>query len=249
MISAIVLTYNEEEVLEDALKSLSGFADEIVLVDSNSTDKTHTIAKKYKAKVVTHELVSFAQQRNEGLKHAKGDFVFYLDADERLSSEFKKEALALVTSYNPQSSIAGYFVKRKTYYFGRDWGLYDSVQRFFYKRKLIEWYGVVHETPRVDGEFGSILSPILHYTHRSLEQMLAKTNKWSNYEAELRFKAHHPKMTWWRFPRVMATEFYKSYFLQKGYKNGTYGIVESLYQSFSMFITYAKLWELQTTKK
>ena len=69
--------------------------------------------------------------------------------------------------------------------------------------------------------------------------------QWSTIEAELRFKARHPKMTWWRFPRVMFTAFYDSYIKQKGYKVGAVGIMESMYQAFSIFITYAKLWELQ----
>ncbi len=248
MISAIIITYNEEEVLEDSLKSLSGFADEIIIIDSKSTDKTQPIAKKYKARVFEHELSSFAEQRNLGAKYAKGDFIFYLDADERLTEEFKKEALGTISAYNPLSHIAGYFIKRKTFYFGKDWGLTDSVQRLFYKKKLKEWYGIVHESPTVDGQFERINAPINHFTHRNMQQMIIKTNKWSKYEAELRIKAHHPRMTWWRFPRVMITEFLKSYVTQKGYKNGTYGLIESIYQSYSAFITYAKLWELQNRK-
>ncbi len=249
MISTIIITYNEEEVLEDALKSLKDFTDEIILVDSKSTDNTQLIGKKYEARIIENELKSFAEQRNVGLKHAKGDFIFYLDADERLTDEFKNEALAIIQAYNPLSHIAGYFIKRKTFYFDHDWGMTDSVQRLFYKQKLKEWYGIVHETPKVDGELEQVSAPILHYTHRSLEQMIIKTNKWSVYEAELRYKANHPRMTWWRFPRVMISEFFRSYFGQKGYKNGTYGVVESIYQSFSIFITYAKLWELQNKKR
>lgn len=245
MISTVIITYNEEEVLERCLKSLDGFSDEIIVVDSNSSDRTLEIARKYKAKIVEQKLTSFAEQRNLGFKHAKGDFLFYLDADEEITSEFKKEVLGLVSEYNPESNIAGYFINRKTYYFGKDWGLTDQVQRLFYAKKLKEWYGVVHETPKVDGRFDQISSPINHFTHRNLEQMLEKTNRWSVYEAKLRFDAHHPKMSWWRFPRVMIPEFFKSYIGQKGYKNGTAGFIEAMYQSFSIFITYAKLWELQ----
>lgn len=248
MISTIIITYNEEEVLERCLKSLQGFTDEIIVVDSYSGDKTQEIAKRHKAKIIEQKLTSFAEQRNEGLKHAKGDFVFYLDADEEITSEFKKEALGLVKEYNPESNTAGYFIKRKTYYFGKDWGLTDSVQRLFYKKKLKEWFGVVHETPRVEGVFDVISAPINHFTHRSLEQMLEKTNRWSVYEAQLRLKANHPPMSWWRFPRVMIPEFFKSYIGQKGYRNGTAGFIEAIYQSFSIFITYAKLWELQNKR-
>ena len=79
--------------------------------------------------------------------------------------------------------------------------------------------------------------------------MLAKTIKWSDTEAQLRYKNNHPRMTWWRFPRVILQAFYQSYIVQQGYKVGTVGVVESLYQSFSMFVTYAKLWELQQKKE
>jgi len=108
---------------------------------------------------------------------------------------------------------------------------------------------VVHETPTIKGAFGEIERPINHYTHRSLSQMVEKTNEWSEYEAELRIKAGHPEMTWWRFFRVIVTAFFKSYVFEKGYKNGTEGIIEAIYQSFSIFITYAKLWEMQREKK
>lgn len=248
MISTIILTNNSADVLEDCLRSLGDFSDEIILIDSRSTDKTVEIGKKYNAKIVEHPLISFADQRNIGLDHARGEWLIYVDTDERLTPEFKKEALEKIKSHDENGNNAGYFIRRKTFYFGRDYHLTDRVQRLFYKKKFKEWYGKVHETPKVNGEFDTINSPIEHYTHRTLEQMVEKTNKWSDFEAELRFKAHHPKMSWWRFPRVMITESFKSYFGQKGWRNGTDGFIESIYQGYSMFITYAKLWELQNKK-
>lgn len=249
MISVILITQNEEEVLEDALKSLEGFADELIIVDSDSVDNTVEIARSHSAKVIKNRLISFSEQRNIGFKNAKGDWIFYLDADERITPEFKKEALSKISSYDPQSKTAGFFVRRETYYFGKKWGFTDQVQRLFYRERFKEWYGVVHETPKVEGKFEVIHEPILHFTHRNLSQMIEKTNKWSNYEADLRYNAHHPEMTWWRFPRVMVTEFLRSYMIGGGYKNGTRGLIESMYQAFSIFITYAKLWELQGKKK
>lgn len=249
MISVVIITYNEEEVLEDCLKSTHDFADEIILVDSGSTDNTVEIAKKYKARIIEHVLTSFSEQRNIGLKEAKGDWVYYLDADERLTPAFIKEAKSIISFYDASSDIAGFFINRKTFYFDKDWHFTDQVQRLFYAKKLKGWHGIVHETPIIEGKYGSISSFILHFTHRNLEQMLEKTNKWSDYEAELRYKANHPRMSWWRFPRVIVTEFFKTYIARRGYKNGTEGIIESIYQAFSIFITYAKLWELQNKKK
>ena len=117
------------------------------------------------------------------------------------------------------------------------------------KEKLKGWHGVVHETPEVQGSLETINEPILHFTHRNLEQMVAKTNDWSEYEANLRVRTDHPKMNFFRFIRVMATGFTRSYIFEKGYKNRTAGLIESVYQAFSMFITYAKLWEKQQARK
>ena len=79
--------------------------------------------------------------------------------------------------------------------------------------------------------------------------MISKTIEWSQIEAELRFNANHPKITWWRFPRVMLSAFFDSYIKQGGWRVGTAGIIESIYQAFSIFITYAKLWEKQLKMK
>ena len=119
------------------------------------------------------------------------------------------------------------------------------MERFFKKDDLEEWYGDIHETARVKGEIGKLEGFLLHFTHTDLTSMVEKTIKWSQVEAALRFNAHHPQMSWWRFYRVMLTAFYDSYIKQKGWKAGTAGLVESIYQSFSMFITYARLWEMQ----
>jgi hypothetical protein len=122
--------------------------------------------------------------------------------------------------------------------------------RLFKKDNLTKWKGRLHESPVVDGVIGEIKDGfILHFTHRDLESMLNKTIEWSTQEAMLRYNSGHPQMTWWRFPRVMLTAFFDSYIKQRGYKAGAMGVVESVYQSFSMFITYAKLWELQKLAK
>jgi hypothetical protein len=114
---------------------------------------------------------------------------------------------------------------------------------------LVEWYGQLHESPKIKGEVGELDEFIIHYTHDDLSSMVKKTNTWSDVEAETRIHIHHPKMTWWRFPRVMLSAFWDSYIRQSGWKAGTAGFIESIYQSFSIFITYAKLWELQNEKR
>ncbi len=243
-ISAIILTKNAEELIADCLDSVS-FCDEIIVIDDNSTDRTVDLAKHMGAHVFSDEAKSFAEKRNFGLKKAKGKWILYVDSDERISPELKTSIQDLVAK--ERSTVSAYRIKRKNFYFGNhEWPYIEKLERLFKKTKLQEWYGDLHETAKVDGEIADIEDGFLfHYTHRDLTSMVEKTIKWSDVEADLRLKANHPKMSGWRFFRVMLTAFYGSYIKQEGWRAGTAGLVESIYQSFSMFITYAKLWEKQ----
>lgn len=248
MLSIIILTKNSEITLADCISNVLPIAGEVIVVDSGSTDRTIEIAKMQGARVIEHPMKNFADQRNVAMQHAKGDWVLYLDSDEFVTQRFCREVTKIIDGYSQESDIGGYYIARKTYYYGKDWGLTDHVQRLFVKEKFKEWKGVVHETPYINGQFGYIKSPVHHFTHQNLSQMLTKTIQWSDHEADLRFKAQHPAMTPLRFVRVMATGFFSSYFKDNGYKNGTEGFIEAIYQAYSMFITYAKLWEKQNKK-
>ena len=110
---------------------------------------------------------------------------------------------------------------------------------------MVGWEGAVHEHAIYTGEVGTLQNPIIHYTHRNLELMTAKTNQWSEVEADMLLASHHPLMNELRFIRIMLTKFFDSYIKQGGWKIGTPGFIESLYQAYSYFIIYAKLWEKQ----
>ncbi|MDO8659108.1 MAG: glycosyltransferase family 2 protein [Candidatus Parcubacteria bacterium] len=246
-ISAIVITKNAENLIADCLDSLS-FCEEIIVIDSNSDDRTGEIARKMGAKVFEHSFQDFSETRNFGLKKAIGEWVLYVDADERVTPELalniKNQTLS---TENPNLAFR---IKRKNFYFGdNEWPYIEHLERLFKKNKLEGWYGKIHESPRIKGEIGKLDGYLLHYTHRDLSSMVKKTIEWSKTEAELRYKAGHPRMTWWRFPRVMITAFLDFYIRQGGWKVGVVGIIESLYQAFSIFITYARLWEMQEKLK
>lgn len=248
-LTVIIISRADEDVVGDAIKSAKDFADEILVIDSNNNNETELIGKRLGARVIKHPFKNFSDQRNFAILHAKNPWVLYLDSDERLTPEFCKEVSVKIDSHSEADNINGYYITRRTYYYGKDWNFEDKVQRLFLKKHFVEWRGVVHETPIIKGEFGIIHSPIIHLTHRNLSQMVRKTNEWSEYEAGLRFESGHPRMVPWRFFRVMASEFFNSYIKNKGYKNGTHGLIEATYQSFSIFITYAKLWEMQEKRK
>jgi glycosyltransferase involved in cell wall biosynthesis len=247
-ISGIIIAKDAENLIADCLDSLS-FCDEIIVVDNESEDRTCEIAEKMGAKVFAHQLSDdFSELRNFGLKKAMDEWILYVDADERVTPLLRDEIIR--SANNLINKYAGFRVQRKNFYFGNhEWPYIEKLERFFKKDKLDGWYGKLHESPKVKGEIGELEGYLLHYTHKDLKSMLEKTIKWSKVEAELRFKSGHPKMTWWRFPRVMLTAFFDSYIKQGGWKVGTVGLMEGMYQSFSIFVTYARLWEMQQEKK
>lgn len=242
-VSAIIITHNSESLVANAMDSVR-FCDEVIIIDNNSTDRTVELTKMLGAKVYEIDSGDFSEKRNYGLKKAKSKWVLYIDDDERVTPELR-ENIKEVTDKRI-AEYSAYKIKRKNFYLGNhEWPSIEEHLRLFNKNKLKEWKGKLHETPIVEGKISVLDGFLLHYTHRNLTEMVEKTTEWSRIEAELRYKSNHPKMTWWRFFRVMLTAFHDSYFKQKGYKAGVAGLVESMYQSFSMFITYARLWELQ----
>lgn len=246
-ISSIILTKNSEDQIVDCIESVS-FCDDIIIIDENSNDRTVDLAKKNGAVVFSYKGESFAERRNFAIKKSKSKWIFYIDSDERVTDELKESILKVVNQKKPEYSA--YKIKRKNFYLGEhEWPYIESLERLFDKASLEGWYGDLHETPKFKGNIGELNGFLEHFTHRDLTSMVNKTAEWSKIEAELRFNSKHPPMTWWRFPRVMLTAFYGSYIKQKGYKAGTAGLIESIFQSFSMFITYARLWELQQKTK
>lgn len=240
-LSGVVIAKNGEELLTDCLNSLS-FCDEVVVVDAGSTDNTSSLAKKLGARVVAGTHGDFAKQRNVGRDGAKGDWILYIDTDERVSPKLQKHIQEAIKT----NEYAAYRIKRKNFYLGNhEWPKIERLERLFQKENLEGWYGKLHETAKVKGEIGDIDGFLLHYTHRDLSSMLEKTIQWSQTEAHLRLDANHPRIVSWRLLRVMITGFYDSYIKQGGWKAGIMGLIESLYQSYSMFVTYARLWEMQ----
>lgn len=247
-ITGVIIAKNDEKMIAEALRSIS-FCNELIVIDNGSKDKTKEVALGLGAKVFDINSGDFSQIRNFGLSKATCDFVLYIDTDERVD-EILQKSISKILETRLKSKYAAYKLNRKNFYFGQhEWPHIERLERLFVREDLEGWKGKLHESPIIKGEVGDLDGLIIHFTHRDLTSMLNKTIDWSDKEALLRYNNNHPKMTWWRFPRVMITGFLGSYIKQGGYKAGTAGIVESMFQAFSMFITYAKLWELQQTVK
>ena len=245
MISILVLTKNEERLIGVCLES-ANWADEIILVDNFSTDKTLEIAKKYTDKIFQKEFEGYDKERNYALSHSRGDWIFYLDADERIAAQLREEIEQAIS--HQLSAFSAFAVPRKNILLGK-WqkhgGWWPDYQiRLFKKTTLKAWQGELHEQPIFDGNLGYLKNPLLHLTHRDIVSMMAKTAQWAPIEAKLRLEADHPAMSWWRFVKIVKVELL-SRFLKGGWRDGVEGVIEIFYQTFSLFITYVKLWEMQ----
>lgn len=250
MISVIIITKNEEEMLPGALKTVR-WADEIVLVDTGSNDKTVSIAKKVGARVVESNGNNFSEWRNTGLKEARGEWLLYLDADERITPGLKNEISKVISEGNTQ--YAAYAIPRKNIILGREFkhgGFWpDYVKRLYKKSSLSKWEGELHEEPVIKGEMGHLNNPMEHIKHEDFSQMVEKTNKWSEVEAKLMYEAGHPPMNIPRFLTAMGREFLHRMILKRGFLDGPEGIMFAMYQVYSRFVSYAKLWELQEKER
>jgi glycosyltransferase involved in cell wall biosynthesis len=250
-ISVIVLTRNEEPVITDCLESVR-WADEIVVIDHGSTDKTLEIVKKFGVKEIINapENSNFSDRRNLGVKEASGEWLLYVDADERVTPELKREILSIVHSSSFKSQMSAYAIPRKNIrlskvlYHGGWWP--DYVLRLIKKEKLKSWKGELHEQPRVEGEVGKLKEAFVHFSHRgSFEHKLQNTINWSKIEAQKMYDANHPTMTVFRFLSAMWREFFRRMIKYQAWRDGLEGVIEAIYQVFSVFISYARLWEMQ----
>jgi len=249
MLSAIIITKNEEDMIRDCLISLK-FSDEIIVVDTGNIDRTNEIATSYKAKIIKSVNKDYSQFRNDGLKAAKGNWVLYVDADERVTPLLKNEIEHIISSYETESAYAiprqNIFLGKEMYYGG--WGN-DYVIRLFLKKNLTEWKNPLHEEPVFIGELGKLTSKLVHFSHRDLSSMLEKTLGFTNYEARLRYEINHPPVVAWRLSRVMLTEFWLRFVKLSAWRDGTKGVIDGVFQVFNSFVIYARLWEMQQHAK
>jgi glycosyltransferase involved in cell wall biosynthesis len=242
----IILAKNVAEEIVAALKT-SRFADEIVVVDTGSTDDGQTLrlAKQFADKVVRTDGHDFAKWRNLGAKEAKGDWLLYLDSDERIPYKLANEIQAELAA--PQHEA--YTIYRYEVMLGKHlkhWGD-PRVLRLMKKSALKRWVGKLHEQPEIEGTIGQLQHKLVHLTHKNIDEKLTSTINWSRLEAQMLFDAHHPPVKGWRFIRIMATEFFYRAVRQRLWLDGTEGWLEIIYQMFSRYLTYVRLWELQHT--
>ncbi|HVF91793.1 MAG TPA: glycosyltransferase family 2 protein [Blastocatellia bacterium] len=248
-ISATVITLNEERNIRAALESLY-WADEIIVVDSNSTDRTVEIAREFTTEVHVRQWPGYSAQKTFAAEVARHDWIFNLDADERVSDELAGELLALKENDDPPA--AGYEMPRATFYLGR-WikhaGWYPDFKLRLYDRRRGRWKGdYVHESVEVDGPAERLSGEILHKTVESASEHHLRMDKYTTLAAlELHARGRRASASSILISPVVA--FIRSYFLKLGFLDRVPGLAISLFAAHYAFLKQLKLWELSATEK
>nr|WP_298993779.1 glycosyltransferase family 2 protein [uncultured Polaribacter sp.] len=241
-ISAIIPTLNEEIHIEAAIKSVE-FADEIIVIDSFSTDKTVELAEKHNVKIIKRKFDDFSSQKNFAISKAKHSWIYVLDADERVTPEVQNEILDAVQ--NPKNNV-GFYVRRSFYFAGKKikysgWQR-DKVVRLFLKEHCT-YQGIVHETIRTNGELGFFKNKIDHFGYKNYNHFISKIHQYGELKAkELHSKGK--KVSAYHILIKPTYRLFSHFILKKGFLDGYTGLVLSITQAYAVLTRYIKLWLL-----
>lgn len=248
MISAAVLTKNEEKNIVDCIESLS-WCDEIIVVDDNSEDRTKDIAEKMKARVFTHALDNnFSEQRNFALRQAQYDWILFVDADERVTPELQKEILLHVA--NPGNPYVGFYIQRRDILFGKrlQYGEVGNIKLLrLAKKEAGLWQGKVHERWNIKGSIGMLKNSLIHYPHQTLTEFLQEINFYSTLRAQELYDKGI-KTNGFLIILYPKAKFFLGFVLKQGFRDGIAGFVFAILMSFHSFLVRGKLWLLWNKK-
>lgn len=248
LLSVVVITKNEERNIDDCLGSVHGWADEIIIVDDESTDKTVELAKKYATKILHRKMDNEGIHRNWAYAQAKNEWVLSLDADEIASDELKEE----ISRVLPSTQFHAFDIPLRNY-IGQYWVQYsgwypaNKLRLFMKSRFKYEEVGV-HPKVFLDGGTGHLTKDIIHKGYPDFEHFLASLNRQTTLEAKKWIETGRSmplgKAVWRTIDR-----FPRSYIGKKGYKDGFIGFMIAFFASLYQIMSYAKYWELKKPKQ
>lgn len=238
-LSVIIPAYNEETYIEDAIRSVS-FANEIIVIDSYSTDSTRDKAKNMGCTVLERKFDNFSAQKNFAIKAAKGDWVLFLDADERVTEKLKHEIQE--TLKNPKYN--GYTISFPHFYMNRF--LYHKVDRVvrLVKNKNIHFTGDVHEKLNFDGKAGALHNFMIHYTYKGLFHLLAKKDSYAWFQAQMAVRKGK-KVTCLHLIFKPLYRFFHAYIIKKGFLDGVPGLALASMNAYGVLSRYVKMMLIQ----
>ncbi|WP_353778309.1 glycosyltransferase [Winogradskyella sp. 3972H.M.0a.05] len=245
-LSGVIITFNEERYIETCLQSLSKVVDEIVVVDSFSTDKTKSICEAYNVTFIEQEFLGYVEQKNFALKHASHDYIVSLDGDESLSEPLQKSILDLKSNWTHD----GYFANRFNNLCGQwikhsDW--YPNKKLRVFNRQKAQWGGhKIHETVKLNdpkAPIGFLNGDILHWPYQTYSEFNNKMELFSSISAQSYFELGK-KAPMWKILWNPFWAFFKAYFLRLGFLDGFNGFMICYQTGNLTFLKYAKLREL-----
>lgn len=253
MITAVVLTKNEEKNIKACLESLK-WCDEIVVIDDYSSDKTTSIAKKSSDAVFQRNLNNdFAAQRNFGLQKAKSEWVLFIDADERVSKALAQEIMPYVQVQKHFGSVTatthrGFYINRNDFLWSRllkhgEWGNCTFLR--LARKNAGKWRRRVHEYWDIKSEnCATLRNAILHYPHPTLREFIADIERYSTIHAEENYK-EGKRSDLFKIIFYPKLKFFKNYFLKLGFLDGHQGFMVAMLMSFHSYLAWSKLWTIQ----
>ena len=243
-LSVTIITLNEADHIAAAIDSAS-WADEVIVVDSGSTDGTPDLARAKGVTVAMRPWSGYVDQKNYAAGLARNDWIFSLDADERIPAALAAEIRGLLAT---EPAVRGFRVPRVTFHLGR-WmrttDFYPDFQTRLYDRRRARWRGLhVHESVAVDGAIGHLQNELEHYSFRDLRDQLERINQYSTLAAR---QMHETGRRAGPLDLIVhpPAAFLRNYVLRRGFMDGTAGLTLSAVNAYSVFLKYAKLWELQ----
>ena len=248
-ITVVITTHNEAENIKEAIESAQLLTHDILVVDTSSTDKTVSTAKKLGSRILSHPYTVYVEPtRGFAMNQVDADWVFILDADERITKELAHEILSVISD----TTATHFKVARKNIFGQTRWLKYggwypDRIIRLIKKETFLVWPKEIHSTPQINGEKGCLKEPLIHKFHPNLENMVAKTAIFEDIESELLYKAGRKAGTL-TFMRKFFGELYRRLLKWAGFLDGASGVIESIYQAYSKTVTYLMLYEKNQRK-
>lgn len=246
MISAVVLTKNEEKNIVDCLESLN-WCSEIIVIDDYSTDRTAELCQQMGAKVYKRKLSNnFSEQRDFGLLNVSNEWALFVDADERVSKNLADE----IQNNIKKTARNGFIIRRYDVMWGKKLEHGETGDIWFLRLGKINtgrWQGNVHEEWKINN-YGKLKNSLIHYPHQTVEQFLKEINYYTDLRAKelLEKKVNVSVIHIVLFPKA---KFILNYFLKLGFLDGLEGLVFAIIMSFHSFLTRAKLWQLKQTSR
>jgi glycosyltransferase involved in cell wall biosynthesis len=250
-ISVCIVTFNEEKNIARTLDSVKGIADEIIVVDSHSTDQTVARAKSLGAKVYDEDWKGFAAQKNSAIAKATCDWILSLDADEEVSPELAASIQGLRKPGQPEPIPDGFFMPRRNLYLGR-WikygGYYPDRKLRLVKRALAKFeLRDVHEDMKLSGTTGRLNGDLIHHAYPELEGFIEHANRYSSLGAHMVVKERRAGFSVTNIVIRPAVRFFYNYVLRGGFLDGREGLLVHMTHASYVSWKYAKAWEYSKT--